>query len=115
MALRQSEAALRQSQHRLRLAADAGRLTYAEFDIDAGQTHAAENFAQVMGYQPLSASGAANTNAALFRLLEHVAADDRHRIVEAVQGFFAGSPKRRIEYRVTGDDGIEPCLSGCLT
>ena len=106
-ALRQSETTLRQSQHRLRLAADAGHLTYAEFDIETGQTHAAENFAQVMGYQPLSASGAASTNAALFRLLEHVAANDRHRIVEAVQGFYVGSPKRRIEYRVTGDDGIE--------
>ncbi len=107
LALRESEAALRQSQHRLRLAADAGHLTYAEFDVDAGQTHAAENFVQVMGYQPLSTSGAANTNPALFRLLEHVAEDDRHRIVEAVQGFFAGSPKKRIEYRVIGDDGIE--------
>lgn len=106
-ALRGSEAALRQSQHRLRLAADAGRLTYAEFDVDTGQTHAAENFEHVMGYRPLSLCGAADTNKALFRLLEHVAADDRHRIVEAVQGFFTGSPKRRIEYRVIGDDEIE--------
>ncbi len=107
LALRQSEAALRQSQARLRLAADEGRLTYAEFDMETGQITSAENFEAVMGYRAASASGPADKRAMLSRLLEHVASDDRHRVMEAASEFLAGRPGNRIEYRVLGDDGVE--------
>jgi len=107
LALRQSEAALRQSQARLRLAADEGRLTYAEFDMETGQITSAENFEAVMGYRAASASGPADKRAMFSRLLEHVASDDRHRVMEAASEFLAGRPGNRIEYRVLGDDGVE--------
>src|SRR5271166_1485151 len=107
LALCQSEAALRQSQARLRMAADEGRLTYAEFDMETGQITSAENFEAVMGYRAASASGPADKRAMLSRLLEHVASDDRHRVREAASEFLAGRPGNRIEYRVLGDDGVE--------
>ena len=69
VALRQSEAALRQSQARLHLAADEGRLTYAEFDMGTGQITSAENFEAVMGYRAASASGPTDKRAMLSRRL----------------------------------------------
>ena len=112
LALRQSEAALRQSQQRLRLAVDAGRLTYAEFDLQTGLAYAAENYEQVMGYRPLRVSGGADKDAAISHLLEHIAPDDRQRVVEAVREYRAGRPSSRIEYRVVGDDGVERWIAG---
>ena len=57
LSARESEAALRRSQNRLRHAVDAGQLTYAEFDLRSGLATAAENYGRVMGYAPLRADG----------------------------------------------------------
>ena len=68
LALRTSETALRQSQARMRHAADAARLTYAEFDFRAGRATAAENYASVMGYAPVHDDGVLDVEPALSRL-----------------------------------------------
>ena len=105
--LQASEAALRRSQARLRHAADAARLTYAEFDFLANRGAAAENYAKVMGYAPLHEDGALEATAALARLVEHVAPEDRKHVQERIGAALSGkSPTVEAEYRVIGDDGV---------
>ena len=104
--LRASEAALRQSQARLRHAADAARLTYAEFDFVANRGAAGENYARVMGYSPLREDGSLEANAALARLVAHVAPEERKYVQERIGAALSGKfPTVEAEYRVVGDDG----------
>ena len=67
---------------------------------------------EFMGYRPLRVSGGADKDAAISHLLEHIAPDDRQRVVEAVREYRAGRPSSRIEYRVVGDDGVERWIAG---
>jgi PAS domain S-box-containing protein len=106
IALEASEAALRQSQARLRDAADAARLTYAEFDFLANRAAAGENYARVMGYAPLREDGVLDVTGALSRLVAHVAAEDRAFVQEKIRSALSGKfPIVEAEYRVVGDDG----------
>lgn len=107
IALKESEAALRQSQSRLRHAADAGRLTYTDFDIVNRRVHVAENFAHVLGYEPVTPPDGGPMEDGLNRLLDHMPPDDRRRLTVAVQQCLNGASTGRIEYRVIGDDGQE--------
>ncbi|MCI4680143.1 PAS domain-containing protein [Rhodoblastus acidophilus] len=107
IALLESDAALRQSQRRLRHAADAGRLTYAEFELTDGRIHVADNFAHVVGYCPTTPPEGGPIEDGVSRLLEHVPSEDRHRLNLAIQQCLGGAANGRIEYRVIGDDGQE--------
>ena len=107
IALRAGEVALRQSQARLRYAADAARLTYAEFDFLANHAAAGENYARVMGYAPLREDGVLDVNGALARLVAHVAPEDRAGVGEKIRSAVSGqSPVVEAEFRVVGDDGV---------
>ena len=107
IALTESEAALRQSQSRLRHAADAGRLTYTEFDIVNQRVFVADNFAHVLGYSPVTPPDGGPMADGLNRLLDHMPPEDRRRLSVAVQQCLNGASTGRIEYRVIGDDGQE--------
>jgi PAS domain S-box-containing protein len=106
-ALRQSEVALRLSQARLRHAADAARLTYADFDLVNNLVKLAENFTHVMGYKPHVPTTGGEIETGLSSLLDHVAPADRPLVLGAYQQLRAGVPMDGIEYRVIGDDGVE--------
>lgn len=107
IALLESEAALRQSQSRLRHAADAGRLTYTEFDLVNQRVFVAENFAHVLGYEPATPPEGGPMEEGLNRLFDHMPAEDRRRVSVAVQQCLNGTATGRIEYRVVGDDDEE--------
>ncbi len=106
-ALLESEAALRQSQTRLRHAADAGGLTYAEFDMVENRAHVAYNFAQVLGYARGTSADGLGIEDVINGLLDHVPPEDRRRLTLAIQQCLKGAASGRIEYRVIGDDGQE--------
>jgi chemotaxis methyl-accepting protein methylase/two-component sensor histidine kinase len=97
---------LRESQARLRHAADAAGLTYVEVDFKSGRLRTAENFASVMGY-PSPLEEAADTAAGTRFLLDHVVPPDRPRVEAALQELLGGKPRGKIVYRVRGDDEVE--------
>ena len=60
-----------------------------------------------MGYSPLREDGGLEANAALARLVAHVAPEDRKYVQERIGAAFSGrSPNVEAEYRVVGDDGL---------
>ena len=97
---------LRESQARLRHAADAAGLTYVEIDFARRRIRTAENFATVMGYAS-PPDEAADTARGTRLLLDHVVALDRPRVEAALQEFLNGVWFGKIAYRVRGDDQIE--------
>ncbi|MGO9942155.1 MAG: MASE1 domain-containing protein [Rhodoblastus sp.] len=106
LALRESEAVLRISQSRLRHAADAAGLTYADFDLINDQVMLAENFARVTGYKPrIPATGGA-IGTGFSSLMAHAALADHPRLMQAYRQLLAGVAMDRVEYRLIGDDGI---------
>ena len=107
IALVESEAALRQSQTRLRHAADAGRLTHAEFDVAEDRVHLADNFARVLGYSPTTPPEGGPMEEVVNGLLDHVPPEDRRRLALALRQSLDGAVIGRIEYRVIGDDAQE--------
>lgn len=107
LALLESEAALRQSQTRLRHAADAGGLTYVEFDMTGSRVHVADNFARVLGYSPATPPEGLAMEEVVKGLLDHVPPEDRRRAALAIQQCLKGAASGRIEYRVIGDDSQE--------
>ena len=106
LAIRESDAALRQSQARLRHATNAARLTYADFDLDKATVRVASNYAHVMGYQPITPEGG-EFNAGLANALSHIAPEDRLRIMQIVADLKNGGQPRKFEFRVIDDDGME--------
>ena len=105
--MRESEAALRLSQTRLRHAADAARLTYADLDLVNGQLHLAQNFASVMGFAPGAMASDGSLDEGLLNLFEHIVPEDRPRIARALRLLRENGGSVREEYRVTGEDGVE--------
>jgi two-component sensor histidine kinase len=101
-----ADEALRESQARLRHAADAAGLTYVEVDFARGRLRTAENFASVMGYAS-PPEEAADTTAGIRLLLDRVVPLDRPRVEAALQEFLAGMRLGKIVYRVRGDDQVE--------
>ena len=113
IAFKASEVALRQSQAHLRYAADAARLTYAEFDFLANRAAAGENYARVMGYAPLREDGVLEVDAALSRLVAHVAPEDRTGVREKIRSALSGeSPGRRIRVSSSSATTAQPGGSG---
>ncbi len=106
-AARKNEAAIRLNQSRLRHAADAAGLTFAEFDLAEGYLRLAENYAQVMGYQPITPEGGGAIDKGLAYLMNRVVPDDRPRFIQATHALRERGVTGRIEFRVKGDDGVE--------
>jgi|GEM_PF-965622 len=106
LAIRESDAALRQSQARLRYATNAARLTYAEFDLEKASVRVAANYAHVIGFQPITPGGG-EFDAGLANALTHIAPEDRPRIVQIVADLKQGGEPRKFEFRVIDDDGME--------
>lgn len=104
--VRERTDALWEKELRLRQAADAARLTYAEVDFLAGEVRTAENFATVMGYVPPDTD---NSDIAVWirTLLQHVVPRDRKFVEMALKVFAAGKPGPKIDYRIVGDDQKE--------
>jgi PAS domain S-box-containing protein len=107
LAIRDSDAALRQSQARLRHATNAARLTYAEFDLAKATVRVAANYAHVMGYQPLTPPEGGELDAGIASALTHIAPEDRPRVMQIVDDLKKGGQPRKFEFRVIGDDGME--------
>lgn len=98
---KQTEAALRQSEQKLRMALDAAGLGIWEWMQDGGR-RVSENYAQVVGAAPLTAEG----------FLELVHPDDRAGLSEKVQQALKGSGIYQHEYRVIPPDGKERWVAG---
>lgn len=96
----------RESQVRLRHAADAAGLTYVEIDFARGRVLTAENFASVMGYASPQ-EGAADHALGTRLLLDHVVAADKRRVAAALRDLLDGKRLGKISYRVRGDDLVE--------
>jgi len=112
--VRDSEAALQRTKRQLRHAADAARLTYAEFDLLRQQAQYAENYASVMGYGPQQPSGS-GIETAFKSLLENVVDADRPMILRAIRKFNAGKAPEAVQYRVRGPDGAERWIESLWT
>ena len=98
---------LRRSQARLRHAADAARLTYADIDLVEDHVTVAENYAGVMGYTPLAEQSGKGVDRLLANLVKHVAPEDAKRLSLTLKDFSEGQLAGRVEYRTIGDDGME--------
>jgi PAS domain S-box-containing protein len=107
-----SEAALRQTQERLRFAAKAGRLTYVDIDVVAGTAYRAENYGEVMGYMPVTPVGGGDLKQGIASLLGHVAPADRPRVQEAFRAALQEGLSGRSEFHVIADDRRERWIEG---
>ena len=102
---RRAEVALRLTQSHLRHAADAGRLTYVNFDLEHGRVRRAENFGKVLGYKPLTPLEGGALESLRTGLLSHVVEEDRPIVSARFNAIFAGICGR-YKFRVMGDDGV---------
>ena len=112
---KRAEETLRKNEALTRLAADAARMTYAEFDFKTGRLHLAENFARVMGYTPRSLSYETTVAEFAANLQAHVSVADRAQILASFREFIAGKLEDTVTYRVIGDDGMERWIEGRWT
>ncbi len=110
-----AEETLRKNETLTRLAADAARMTYAEFDFKTGRLNLAENFASVMGYAPRALASETDLAKINADLLAHVAPED-HAVVQAAnRAFVGGKLDGSVTYRVIGDDGATRWIEGRWT
>jgi two-component sensor histidine kinase len=96
---------LAENQARLRHAADLARLTYFDIDYTSDRLRTAENFSAIMGFE-LPSEGEDAIIAGTKLLQGHIASADSARFLAEEDGW-EGSPFRKIEYRVVGDDRKE--------
>ena len=104
---RESEAALLQSKTLLRHAADAARLTFAQFDLAARTVKVGDNFERVMGFTPRTPPQGGSFENARAGLLAQVAVDDRSTVMAMFEEIFAGERAGKVAYRVNGADGVQ--------
>ena len=114
-ARKEDELTLRKHVALTRLAAEAARMTYAEFDFKSGRMYLAENFASVMGYAPPAVPAETDLAAIAADLLSHIAPEDRTRVLAANREFRAGKLDGSVIYRVIGDDGAQRWIEGRWT
>ncbi len=115
IAARASEAALGRSELRLRNAADAARLTYAEIDLLAGGLTVAENFAAVMGYAPRAVVGPRAVGEIIEDLVRTEDPAARAASLEAIQALLAGAPQAKLELEVRRPDGTSRRIESVWT
>jgi len=94
------------SQQQLPHAAKVPLLTCMEVDCVAKRVSIPRNFADVMGFAP-KANTVLDLEETYDLLIAHVLPNDRERVLVATQAFLTGCSDGRIDYSVTGDDGIE--------
>lgn len=102
---RQTEEALHKNETLMRLAATAARMTYVEFDFNSGGLRRADNYTQVMGYEPSPLPAETDLPSITDNLLSHIAPEDRERVQAAYHEFVAGKRDGFVTYRILGDDG----------
>jgi PAS domain S-box-containing protein len=98
---RHSREALRESEERLRLAAQAGRMYAYEWDRASDEITRSAEFAHILGV-----SGEPK-NTTCQKMLTTVHPDDRARVVAATYGCTPEDPTCRVQYRVVRPDGSE--------
>jgi PAS domain S-box-containing protein len=96
-----AEQALRQSEHRLRLAMAGGEVGVFDIDLAKGDAFYSPRVAEIIGYQ---ANGKA-TEARIEVFGEHIHPDDRERTLGALRAAMTGGEPFDCEYRVTQQDG----------
>ena len=96
---------VRDSEWRLRYAAESARLTYVDIDVIKGRAFTPENFADVMGYNAPSEQEL-DISIGINALLKHVVPEDQFLVQTAFNKLFSGQQIGNIDYRVLGDDHI---------
>ncbi|MGO9756053.1 MAG: PAS domain S-box protein, partial [Roseiarcus sp.] len=109
---KKSVEALRKNEALMRLAADAARMTYAEFNFKSGRLYLAENFARVMGYEPSALEDETSIDRINAKLLSHVDPEDRALVLAATRDFVECRLDGSVTYRVIGDDGKRRWIEG---
>ncbi len=97
---RQAEAALQQSEERLRLALEAGQLGVFEHNLATEQVAVTPEFCQILGLPP-------SRSLAHQAWTERMHPDDRERIEAGVRRLVKEQVPFQIEYRLQLDDGSE--------
>jgi len=96
-----AEQALRQSEHRLRLAMAGGEVGVFDIDLAEGDAFYSSRLNEIVGYQM-------NTKATEARIEifgEHLHPDDREKTLDALRAAMAGSTTFDCEYRVSQPEG----------
>ncbi|MGO9388789.1 PAS domain S-box protein [Rhodoblastus sp.] len=109
---RKTEETLRKNEALMSLAADAARMTYAEFDFKSGRLYLAENFARVMGYMPSDVGDKTTLAEIVAKFLEHVDPEDHSIVQTTARDFLAGRRDGAVTYRVIGDRGARRWIEG---
>jgi PAS domain S-box-containing protein len=97
-----AEQALRQSEHRLRLAMAGGEVGVFDIDLGQGDAFHSPRVFEILGYQtPAQAS----SEARIETLAEHLHPDDRNDTIAALREAMGGGAPFDREYRVESGDG----------
>jgi PAS domain S-box-containing protein len=96
---KRAEEALRESEARLRLAAQAGRMYVYEWDVATDATVRSEEYASILGLTGVSRSDTRQ------QFLSRVHPDDRAKFIAAVADLTPENPTTKISYRVLRPDG----------
>jgi PAS domain S-box-containing protein len=97
-----AEQALRQSEHRLRLAMAGGEVGVFDIDLGQGDAFHSPRVLEILGYQ---APAKASTEARIDSLAEHLHPDDRDETIAALRTAMNGGAPFDREYRVDSGDG----------
>jgi PAS domain S-box-containing protein len=96
---KRAEEALRESEARLRLAAQAGRMYVYEWDVATDATVRSEQYANILGLTGVPRSDTRQ------QFLSRVHPDDRAKFIAAVADLTPENPTTKISYRVLRPDG----------
>ncbi len=97
---KRADAALRESEERLQLAADAADVGMWMLDIENGQFWATERAREIFGYEQ-------ETDITVELFLESVSTADRELVVEALRRTLDGEEEVDVEYRIVLPDASE--------
>ena len=104
---------LRQSEARLRHAAEAAGLTFIVADFAADQVLTAANYANVMGFEIASGTDCAT---AYFKLMDHIARENRPEVKTLRTALMRGQEgSGTTEFEVIGDDGTSRWIASHWT
>jgi two-component system CheB/CheR fusion protein len=105
-ALKVTEAALRESEQRLRLALEAGRMGSWEWDIQSQRVLWSPGLEAIHGLAPGSFAGTFDA----YR--QDIHADDRERVERAIHATLRDGTEHHIEYRIVWQDGTVHWVEG---
>ncbi len=96
---------LLEHQVRLRLTADAARLTYVAIDFQRGRALFAKNYSELMGCAPLNEDLPAEDVPRV--LLAPVVVSDRDRVAASIERLLRGESQGKVSFRVRDGNGQE--------